>query len=306
MSWILIAIIAYFFLAIVNILDKFLLDNVLSSSKVYAFLISAISVLVVVIAPWFLHWPGLFLLFFQLATGLFFPFALLFMFKAFKKGDVSKVAVLIGGIIPILTIAFSVFVSHEKFLINQSYGLTFLLLGTFAMALIGGGKTARQKAFNRQAVGYSLLAALFYAIFFIGTKYSYNHHDFISSFIWIRLGSLIALGFLLVRKTDRQEIFDSFKNKLGKDWNKKQTWLIFGNQALGAGAFILQNYAISLGSVAIINALQGVQYAFLLALGWVLSVWSPKLFKEDISFKTVREKVLAIILISVGLYFIVI
>jgi len=49
-----------------------------------------------------------------------------------------------------------------------------------------------------------------------------------------------------------------------------------------------------------------VQYAFLLALGWVLSVWSPKLFKEDISFKTVREKVLAIILISVGLYFIVI
>jgi len=306
MSWILLAIIAYFFLAIVNILDKFLLNNVLNSSKFYAFLITVAGVLVVVIAPWFLHWPGLFLLFFQLATGLFFPFALLFMFEALKKGDASKVTVLIGGIIPILTIAFSVFVLQEKFLTTQGYGLAFLLLGTFAMALIGGGKTARQKAFNRQAVGYSLLAAFLYAIFFLGTKYSFDHHDFVSSFIWVRLGTLIGAGFLLVRKKDRQEIFGALRNKSGKVRSKRQNFLVFGNQALGAGAFILQNYAISLGSVAIVNALQGVQYVFLLAFGWILSAWLPKSFQEDISSKTVWEKALAIVLISIGLYFIVI
>ena len=306
MSWILIAIIAYFFLAVVNLLDKFLLDNVLGSSKVYAFLISVMGALVVVAAPWFLHWPGFWLLFFQLATGLFFPFALLFMFEAFKRGDVSRVTVLIGGFIPILTIAFSVIFLHENFSVNQCYGLAFLLLGTFAIALIGGGKTVRQKAFNRQAIIYSLLAALLYAIFFIGTKYSYDHHDFLSSLIWVRLGSLIAVGFLLIRKKDRQEIFGCFRSQSGKTRNRRQTWLIFGNQGLGAAAFVLQHYAISFGSVAIINALQGVQYAFLLALGWVLSIFLPRSFKEDISFRTVSEKALAIILISVGLYFIMI
>ncbi|MEI7620127.1 MAG: EamA family transporter [Candidatus Falkowbacteria bacterium] len=305
MSWILIAIISYFFLAIVNILDKFLLDNVLGNSKVYAFLISVMGALVIVIAPWFLHWPGFFLLFFQLATGILFPFALLFMFEALKKGDASKVTVLIGGIIPILTIAFSVIFLHENFFVSQRYGLAFLLIGTFAIALIGGGKTARQKAFNRQAIIYSFLASLLYAIFFIGTKYGYDHHDFLSSFIWVRLGNLLGAGFLLIRKKDRQEIIASFKNKSGKIRSRGQNFLVFGNQILGAFAFILQNYAISLGSVAIVNALQGVQYAFLLAFGWLLSIFLPKLFKEDISPRTIIEKVLAIILISIGLYFIV-
>lgn len=305
MSWILIAIIAYLFLAIVNILDKFLLDNVLGSSKVYAFLISAMSALVVVIAPWFLHWPGTFLLLFQLATGFLFPVALWFMFEALKKGDASKVTVLIGGIIPILTIAFSVFFLHENFIVSQRYGLAFLLIGTFAIALIGGGKTARQKLFDRQVIIYSFLAALFYAAFFLGTKYSYDHHDFLSSFIWVRLGGLLAAGLLLVRKKDRQEIFGSFKSQPEKPRKKRQVFLIFGNQALGSIAFILQSYAISFGSVAIVNALQGVQYAFLLAFGWALTIFLPKLFKEDISSRTILEKLLAILLISVGLYFIV-
>lgn len=305
MSWILLAVIAYFLLAIVNLLDKFLLDNVLGSSKVYAFLIGAMSGIVILIAPWFLHWPGVFLLFLQLATGLFFPFALLFMFEALKKGDASKVTVLIGGIIPILTIAFSAIFLHERFLVSQRYGLVFLLLGTFAIAFIGSGRTAKQKAFNREAVGYSILSALLYAIFFIGTKYGYDHHDFVSSFIWVRLGGLISVGLLLIRRRDRQEIFSSFKGKSRKKQSSKQTLLVFGNQALGSGAFILQSYAISFGSVAIINALQGVQYAFLLAFGWILSVFKPKLFRENISPKVIIEKIMAIILISVGLYFIV-
>ncbi len=305
MSWILLAVIAYFLLAIVNLLDKFLLDNVLGSSKVYAFLIGAMSGIVILFAPWFLHWPGVPLMLFQLATGLFFPFALLFMFEALKKGDASKVTVLIGGIIPILTIAFSTIFLHEKFLVSQRYGLLFLLLGTFAIAFIGSGNTAKQKAFNREAVGYSILSALLYAIFFIGTKYGYDHHDFFSSFIWVRLGGLISVGLLLIRRRDRKEIFSSFKSRPRKKQGPKQTLLVFGNQALGAGAFVLQSYAISFGSVAIVNALQGVQYAFLLAFGWILSVFKPKLFRENISPKVIIEKIAAIILISVGLYFIV-
>jgi len=305
MSWILIAIIAYFFLAIVNVLDKFLLNNVLGSSKVYAFLISVMGAIVVLVAPWFLHWPGWFLLLFQLATGLFFPVALWFMFEALKKGEASKVTVLIGGITPIFTIAFSIIFLQEKFLLNQWYGLTFLLLGTFAIALVGSGETVRQKTFYRQVVGLSFLAALFYAIFFIGTKYGYDHHDFVSSFIWVRLGGLLVAIFWLIRKKDRQEILANFQKPTGRPRSLKQTILVFGNQALGAAAFILQSYAIAAGSVAIVNALQGVQYVFLLAFSWLLGILLPKLFKDNFSLKIISVKTFAIILISLGLYFIV-
>ena len=67
--------------------------------------------------------------------------------------------------------------------------------------------------------------------------------------------------------------------------------------------FLLQNYAIFLGSVALVNALQGVQYAFLLVLGGLISVFYPNLLKENISTKVVIQKLTAVLLISIGLYF---
>lgn len=78
--------------------------------------------------------------------------------------------------------------------------------------------------------------------------------------------------------------------------------MVLGAQGLGALAFVLQNYAISFGSVAIINALQGVQYAFLLLFAWLLTLFYPKIIKEDISKKILWKKIGAIVLISLGLY----
>ena len=81
--------------------------------------------------------------------------------------------------------------------------------------------------------------------------------------------------------------------------------MFFSNQGIAAIGFLLQNYAIFLGSVAIVNALQGVQFAFLLVLGGLISVFFPKLLKENVSKMVIIQKILAIVLISLGLYFII-
>ena len=39
MSWVLVALIAYLFLALANLLDKFLIDNVISSVKISCFML---------------------------------------------------------------------------------------------------------------------------------------------------------------------------------------------------------------------------------------------------------------------------
>ncbi len=304
MSWITLAIVAYLILALVNLGDKLVLDKVLGSSKLYAFIISALGSLVIFLAPWFLDWPGTGLVILQILIGALFPFALLFMYEALKKGDASKVAVLIGGLIPVLTVFLSVVFLRENFSANQWWGLSFLVAGSLAMALIGGGRTIKQQVFNRQAVVYSVLAALFYAVFFIGTKYAYDRQEFISAFIWLRLGALLAVLIFLIRRKDRQEILGGLRRQEKKPKGQRRNLLIFGTQILGAAAFILQNYAISLGPVAIINALQGVQYVILLLLGWILTITLPKWFKENISRQIIWEKALAIILVSLGLYFI--
>jgi len=81
-------------------------------------------------------------------------------------------------------------------------------------------------------------------------------------------------------------------------------WLT--NQGLGALGFLGQAYAISIPgvSVALVSALQSVQYALILIFATLLSVFQPKMIKEYISAKVITQKVFALIFIAIGLYFV--
>jgi len=54
--------------------------------------------------------------------------------------------------------------------------------------------------------------------------------------------------------------------------------------------------------VAIINALAGVQYAFLFILTTIISVYFPKIIKENITPRIIAQKLSAITLIAAGLF----
>ena len=79
-----------------------------------------------------------------------------------------------------------------------------------------------------------------------------------------------------------------------------------GAQGFGALGTILQNYAVSLGSVALVTSLQGLQYGLLLVFTTIGSILLPKIIKEDMSKSIVIQKALSIILIGIGLYFLAI
>jgi uncharacterized membrane protein len=309
-SWILIAISAYLIFAVVSIGDKFVLKEAIPNSRVYAFLISSMGLFVLVAAPWFLHWPGIYWLAIDLLAGAFFTFALLFQYRALRRGDVSKVMVMIGGFIPVFTTIGSILFLGDHFFAYQWLGLESLVTGTFVIAW-----TVKEHKLSKTTLwgfAFSLFAALAYAAFFLVSKYAYNHQDFWSSFIWIRIGSALAGVFLLARATERKAIRALLHQKIGghDKGNRKKIkgisgFLVLANQTLGAIASILQNYALSFGSVAIINALQGVQYAFLLVLSWLLAIFWPKIFYEAPGQDTLFKKVMALIFIMIGLYLII-
>ena len=308
MSWILITVVAYFFLALASLGDKFLIDHVVKNSRVYAFLISIMGSLAVLLAPWFLVWPGWYWFGANLIFGAFFTLALIFMFEALKRGEASRVTVIIGGLIPIFTISWSWMFFNESFSLEQSAGIALLLLGTFAIASIseesGGGRL------SKQALGFAFLSALAYAINFLGTKYAYNSQGFWSPFIWLKLGGGLAALLILIKKNNRRDIWESIFGKEQKKSGQaraknKSGWLVIFNQIMGALGSVLQSYAISFGSVAIINALQGVQYAFLLLLGWLLTIFRPDIIKENIHRNILIKKFIAVALVSLGLYFII-
>ena len=78
-------------------------------------------------------------------------------------------------------------------------------------------------------------------------------------------------------------------------------WFVFvGDKLLAAGAFLLQSYAISLGSVTVVNALQGTQYVVLLLIAAAVSVRWPQLFHEEFSRVAWWRKIGGVVLVSLG------
>jgi hypothetical protein len=79
--------------------------------------------------------------------------------------------------------------------------------------------------------------------------------------------------------------------------------MVFG-QLAGAAGFIGVQYAVSLGSATVVNALQAVQYAAIVLIAWFGGHKLAVILKEDISPRTLLQKGLAILLVGVGLAFV--
>ncbi|HKK53937.1 MAG TPA: EamA family transporter [Patescibacteria group bacterium] len=308
MTWLSVAIIAYFLLALVNILDKFLLENAVNSSRAYTFLVGVLGMVVFVLAPWFLRWPGIEQFFFNILIGTLFPLALLFFYAALRKGEASKTLLLVGGAVPVFTLIFSLILLNESFSSRQWLALSFLLVGTIIISWLPEKQNFWHKALevlkiNRKKAYKGLilasLAAIFFSLFFIGSKEAFNNQEFFSAFIWIRGGSFIFVLLFLFHNKSRKTIFKNIK-KL----NTKKGSIFIANQGLAAGGFLMQNYAISLTSVALVNALQGVQYVFIIIIGVIATLFFPKFLSENISKPIIIQKIIAVILIAFGLYLI--
>ncbi len=314
-SWVLIATAAYLLLAIVNLTDKFMVDNVVKSSRLYVFLVCSLGSLIVLAAPWFLVWSGWYIFTLNIVTGALFAVAQYFLYESLRSGPASKSIILIGGSIPVLTFLFSLAFLGSHFSAAQIVGGIFLLAGIFLVAFLPVKHHLWEKFLVRFKKDYNtannlkfiFLTAFFYTVFFVLSKYSYEQQSFWSAFIWIRLGSLAFVLLALSFAAWRRDVFGALlkKKKKSKHQNWKTSVLFLFNQGLGSLSFILQNYAIFLGSVAVVNALQGIQYGALMLLGLVFAPILPKSMREDLSFRVLAQKILAILLISLGFYFII-
>lgn len=309
MNWIVVALSAYLLLAAANLLDKFLVDNVLKNSKAYAFAACLLGAIIFLVSPWFLHWPGWSLFILDIINGFIFALALWALYEALRRGEAARILVFIGGLTPIFSLLFSLLFFKEHFTANQWLGMSSILFGVIIIIFLPTHRSYLARVFkklkltqniNPGGLGIALLSALAYSIYFLSTKQAYAFQPFFSAFIWTRLGAALFVMMFLIKRTDRQAIIN-FWHKSSPNKNK---FLVIFNQTLGAGGFILQNYAIFLGSVVLVNALQGTQYAFLLVISTVLALSAPRLLKETFSWKILLQKTAAVAAVVIGLYFI--
>ena len=295
MLWLIIAISAYFLFAVVALGDKYLLSGP-PNPKSYSFYVGVLGILALVLIPFVgFSIPEISQILLSFLAGAIFIFALFGLYTGLENFEASRIVPAIGGLLPLFTFGLVYLFSYGKEVLTSGDLLAFILL-IFGSCLIAFKKG---KSITSKSLQIAAITAFLFAIAFVLTKFVYLSQPFWSGFIWMRIGGfLTAICFIFTREV-KKEIFEkkfTFQKKTG-------TIFLF-NQGIGAGAFILQNWAIALaplGFLAFINALEGTKYLFLLIFTILFALKFPKILKEEISRKILFQKILAILLIGGGL-----
>ena len=285
--------------ALAFLMDKFLLSSKrIPSPFVYAFFIGGLGILALVLIPFGVVIPSSAEIIRALVAGATFIIALVFFFAGLKENEASRVVPLTGAFVPGFTFVLAYVFLAERLGQTDILAFVALVIGGVLITIEPASSAGRHHGRGR-ALGYAyaVIAAFIFAVSFVITKQVYLEQEFISGFVWSRVGGfLMALSFLLIPSA-RHGILHQPRQK----GSAKTAALFFTGQVAGALGFVFVNYAISLASVSLVNAMQGVQYAFLLLMVIMLSKKFPRVLSERLTGTVLVQKIAAIILISAGI-----
>lgn len=316
--WLFITISAYFINAGVYIADKFLLSKKIHSSIAYAFYVGIWSIFNVGLLffwPWL---PNLRELTLDLLAGFLFLITLIFWYKALHQSEASRVVPVVGALVPIFSFILS-FVFLGETLSKQQLLAFIILIGGGVLISIRHTKVYLYKKIIirfREIIGdiirdipagaqptsrllvNAVTAAVLFAVYYVLIKYIYTYQPFIGGFVWSRLGSFVGVILMLFVPDWRRIIF---KQQQGAKTPRNLFFFLIV-RLLASAAFIMINWAISLGNVAIVNALQGVQYLFLFLIILLISAKFPKVLNEQLGGGVFLQKLIGTVMVCLGLY----
>jgi uncharacterized membrane protein len=224
--------------------------------------------------------PGLVLIFIGLLS------AILFL-KAIKQSDLSLTIPLLS-LSPMFSSIFSLFFLNEKLSNIQYSGVFLIIFGTLVLYSKKLSLNEILKSFkiilNNNSAKLMIIVSIIWSLTPVLDKLclknsSINIHGLIQSF-----GMVIALAFLL-KKNSKAEI-----RSIKKNWQ-----IILLTISMGTIATILQFYAILSSYVPIMESIKR-------SVGQLSSVFLGKLFFNE---EVTKPKVMGVIILSIGVYFIV-
>lgn len=294
--WLFIALIGYATLAVVSVLDKFILTNEKVSPLRFVFYSTIFVSPLFFLVPWTTLPIGWSSWLAAVLIGFTFAFGLWTMYLGIQKSEISHIGPLIGGAIPLFVLVLGQFFLGEIISNRQLLAIALLAFGSI---LISSEYKHKKQNFNT-AIFWGLLAAALFAVSHVASKYLYNQIGFFSGFVWGR-GFTGIFGILLLCFPKLwKELFKGTKLSNSKK-SAGNFILVAVNKTLGVVGLVFVQYAVFLGSVTVVNALAGVQYAFLLILVGIMSKFFPRRFKEEYSKTEIIQEIISVFIIATGL-----
>ncbi|MFA5129588.1 MAG: hypothetical protein WC477_01565 [Patescibacteria group bacterium] len=298
--WALIAIAGHIANGAAFVIDKSLLSTSFKRAATYAGTVGILGVFASVLFFFGAGLPHGIGWLYSTIAGASFILALWMFFQALGQGEASRIVPIVGSLIPILTFAGTFLFMGEVLTSSQTIGFALLIIATIILA--GGSSSHR---LTSRAIVSACIAAFLFAVASVSIKLGYDTDGFMTTFTTSRIiGAIMAVLLVFMDPKATRELFRAVFPKPSSKKSAKNgaLWLVMIGQTLGAGGFVLVQYAMSMGSASIVNALQAVQYAFLVLVAFALAKRAPKLLGEDLTPKTITRKLIAILLTAIGLW----
>ena len=295
MSWVFFAGLGYFLNAVSVLGDKLILRKILTRPASYAFWQGILSLGVFIFAPFGFSLLPFGEAFLSFLSGGFFLYALFFFFHALRLADASRVQPIILSLTPLLLFILESYGLKTVFGRNEIFAALLLVSGSVILSF---DFERKEKTGYRIFILYSLAAAILFALSAFLMRALFLRENFFNVLIWTRVGMFLGGLSLLFFAPTRKSILSSLKVMK----RPKASAGVLLNKIFGALGVLFISFALSRGPATLVNALQGLQYAFLFILAVMLYFFLPGVIKENFQRKAVLQKVSGMILVSLGVY----
>ncbi|KKT25723.1 MAG: hypothetical protein UW11_C0024G0007 [Parcubacteria group bacterium GW2011_GWA2_43_9b] len=298
MTWFLFALLGYFLYSLATISNKFLLrQQATTKPLVFTFWIGLLGLFTFILAPFGLHWVNPKLFIFDILTGAVYFAALLSFYQALDKNEASRVASVFGSLTPIGTLVLSGLILGNNLGWPQLAAFIILIFGGFLISLEKGRDGIKEKL---KGFKYIIATVILHSVYFVMLKHLFGYQNFITGFIWSRLGMAVVALAILTYPAWRRMILSSARMATAGIG-----YLMVGSKIAAGFGSLFVSLAIFRGNVSLVNALQGSEYAFLFLLTIFLAKKFPAILREKLNGGIIAQKISAIIIICVGLALIV-
>lgn len=285
------AILAGLVWSIGNVIDKTVVSKYIKNPIFILFIISLISFVVGILILAFDYQPLAYRdWLFVLAASFFYILGNLTYLYALKREESSRVVplfALANVFVPILAAIFL----GEIFGGKQYLGIILVVFGSL-LILARGNLISSLKS---KGLYLMLISSFSFSAPDIINKWLLRRYDYWVVFGYVRI--LLGLFGLLILLFYFSEIKNCLKNT-----GRNYLGLISGSQILSVAGALLFIISMSYWFVTLTETVSSSQYIFLLLWIIFLSRFKPHILAEELSRKIMRQKIISIILIIVGIY----
>ena len=279
MNWILLATFGQFLNSIVAVLDKYIVsdEKVLPRPFVYAFysclftgfwgviyFIGLIPFFDRLGVPSFAHvqFPTIQVLSMAFLAAYTFFMALVSMYDSLRQADASNVMPIIGTTAALSTFGLSFIFLNAQITPGHMAGIVLMSTGTLLVA-------RSLPKFN--VVIHVFHSGVFFALHYITMKGLFMETNFEDGFFWSRVCFILfSLSLLMI-----PVYFDKIRSQAKVTTRKTGLLVLITKIVAGVAAFLLLK-ATDLGDVAVVQALDGVRFVFILFITTIFAQWLPE------------------------------